>query len=91
MSAQSVNRVSSEGVRIGKEEKLLDKIITRLQPVLRLKPFSFSLACFYIILGISKNYGQFSNQRQSDQANKKITQENNQSSEHRDQAGEHVR
>jgi hypothetical protein len=66
--AQSVNRVSREGVRIEKEGKQLDNTRTWLQPVLRREQLYVSLACFYIILGTSKNYGQFLEQRQGSQA-----------------------
>ena len=57
--ACSVNRVSKEGVRIEKEEKQLDKIITWLQPVVRLEQLYTLPVCFYIILGTSKEHGQF--------------------------------
>jgi hypothetical protein len=42
-------------LRIEKEEKQLDKVITWLQPVLRLRQLYSFPVYFYIILGISKN------------------------------------
>jgi hypothetical protein len=69
--AQSVNRVSSEGVRTEKE-KQLDNIITRPQPVLRLKQLYVSPACFYIILSTSKTRGQLSREVVKRRSHQKI-------------------
>jgi hypothetical protein len=69
--AQSVNWVSREGGRVEKRKKKknkMDKIITGLQPLLRLRQLYVSPACLYIILGASKNHGQLLDQRQSHQA-----------------------
>lgn len=46
-------------------ERKTDKIITQLQPTLRLKQVYVSPACFYIILSTSKTHGQFLGQRRS--------------------------
>jgi hypothetical protein len=59
--------VSQQGLKGGSEgwKRKTDKMITCLQPVLRLRLLSVSAACFYIILGPSKTHGQFLDQSQS--------------------------